>query len=157
MVIKIGADVKTNGAMRGMSRDKGGAAGIAGFLKTVYVHDFMDRGILQPNHLHIVAELAFVRNSVGWYKFIYPSDAYVSDEIIKSRAGLRVLVGNTDAEGRMVMADLLAEAKEDALISQKNFPNISHRLYTVATLTGNGLFYKRSRYSSLWSISCMFR
>ena len=46
-----------------------------------------------------------VRNSVG-------SDAYVADEIIVSRAGKRVRVGNTDAEGRMVMADLLCEMKE---------------------------------------------
>lgn len=45
-----------------------------------------------------------VRNSVG-------SDAYVADEIIRSRAGVRVRVGNTDAEGRMVMADLLCKAK----------------------------------------------
>ncbi len=69
-----GADVKTGGAMRGMSRDKGGAAAVAGFLKTV--------GALQPTTVNVSASLAFVRNSVG-------SDAYVSDEIIVSRAGLR--------------------------------------------------------------------
>ena len=39
--------------------------------------------------------MAMVRNSVG-------SDAYVADEIITSRAGVRLRVGNTDAEGRMV-------------------------------------------------------
>jgi leucyl aminopeptidase len=43
-----------------------------------------------------------VRNSVG-------SDAYVADEIITSRAGVRVRVGNTDAEGRMAMADVLCK------------------------------------------------
>lgn len=40
------------------------------------------------------------------------TEAYVSDEIIVSRAGVRVRIGNTDAEGRMVMADLLCHMKE---------------------------------------------
>lgn len=40
------------------------------------------------------------------------SDCYVADELVVSRAGRRVRVGNTDAEGRMVMVDLLCEMKE---------------------------------------------
>ena len=52
--------------------------------------------------------MAMVRNSVG-------SDAYVADEIITSRAGVRLRVGNTDAEGRMAMVDVLCHAKEKAL------------------------------------------
>lgn len=36
----------------------------------------------------------------------------MADEIITSRAGRRVRVGNTDAEGRMVMADVLCKFKE---------------------------------------------
>jgi hypothetical protein len=39
-------------------------------------------------------------------------DCYVADEIITSRAGVRIRVGNTDAEGRMAMADVLCHAKE---------------------------------------------
>ena len=35
------------------------------------------------------------------------TDSYVADEIITSAAGVRIRVGNTDAEGRMVMADVL--------------------------------------------------
>lgn len=50
-----------------------------------------------------------VRNSVG-------SDAYVADEIITSRAGVRVRVGNTDAEGRMAMADVLCKVYHDNFI-----------------------------------------
>ena len=49
--------------------------------------------------------LCMVRNSVG-------SDCYVADEIITSRAGVRVRVGNTDAEGRMAMADVLCRMKD---------------------------------------------
>lgn len=40
------------------------------------------------------------------------SDCYVADELVVSRAGRRVRVGNTDAEGRMVMVDLLCEMQE---------------------------------------------
>lgn len=41
-----------------------------------------------------------VRNSVG-------ENSYVADEMFTSRAGKRVRVGNTDAEGRMILADVL--------------------------------------------------
>ena len=45
--------------------------------------------------IKVVVALCMVRNSVG-------SNCYVADEIITSRAGVRLRVGNTDAEGRMV-------------------------------------------------------
>ena len=51
--------------------------------------------------------LCMVRNSVG-------SDCYVADEIITSKAGVRVRVNNTDAEGRMAMADVLCNMKDEA-------------------------------------------
>ncbi len=50
-----------------------------------------------------------------FYIFCY-SECYVADEIITSRAGVRVRVGNTDAEGRMVMADLLCKFKEEVCL-----------------------------------------
>ena len=111
-----GADLKTDGAMAGMSRDKGGAAAVAGVLRAV--------AALAPHDVEVIGLLGMVRNSIG-------SDSYVTDEIIASRAGVRVRIGNTDAEGRLVLADLLARARElatgraDAYIS------------TVATLTGH--------------------
>jgi leucyl aminopeptidase len=43
----------------------------------------------------------------------YNPSSYVADEIITSRAEVRIRVGNTDAEGRMVMADVLCKMKED--------------------------------------------
>ena len=61
--------------------------------------------MLKPKHIKVVGLCAYVRNSIG-------NESYVADEIITSRAKKRVRVGNTDAEGRMVMADLLCEAKE---------------------------------------------
>jgi leucyl aminopeptidase len=43
-----------------------------------------------------------VRNSVG-------ENGYVSDEVVVSRTKLRVRIGNTDAEGRMIMGDVLCK------------------------------------------------
>jgi len=40
------------------------------------------------------------------------TEGYVADELVTSRAGVRIRVGNTDAEGRMVMADVLCQMKE---------------------------------------------
>ncbi|MFC4655195.1 MULTISPECIES: M17 family metallopeptidase [Rheinheimera] len=111
-----GADLKTGGAMAGMSRDKGGAAAVAGFLKTV--------ALLKPKGLKVIAEIGAVRNSIG-------ADAFVPDEIIQSHAGVRVRIGNTDAEGRLVLADLLSHLREDAKSA------VNPVLYSIATLTGH--------------------
>lgn len=111
-----GADLKTGGHMAGMSRDKGGAAAVAGFMKTV--------AELAPLGIKVVAEIAAVRNSIG-------SEAFVSDEIITGHSGVRVRIGNTDAEGRLVMADLLSKLREEAL------DEVNPVLFTVATLTGH--------------------
>ena len=113
-----GADLKVGGHMAGMSRDKGGAAAVAGLLYAV-AH-------LRPAGVRLVAELGAVRNSVG-------ADAYVSDEILTSHAGVRVRIGNTDAEGRLVLADLLSHLRERALGEP------DPRLFTVATLTGHAV------------------
>jgi leucyl aminopeptidase len=111
-----GADLKVGGHMAGMSRDKGGAGAVAGFMRTV--------ADLQPKGLKVVASLGVVRNSIG-------ANAFTADEIIKSHAGVCVRIGNTDAEGRMVMADLLSHGRELA----KN--EVAPELMTVATLTGH--------------------
>ena len=111
-----GADLKTGGHMAGMSRDKGGAAAVAGFMKAV--------SELAPVGIKVVAEIAAVRNSIG-------AEAFVADEIITGHSGVRVRIGNTDAEGRLVMADLLSRLREEAL------DEINPSLFTVATLTGH--------------------
>ncbi|KAI9475531.1 MAG: hypothetical protein EXX96DRAFT_573654 [Benjaminiella poitrasii] len=118
-----GADIKCSGHMRDMSRDKCGAAAVAGFFKTI--------ALLNPTKVNVTGGLALVRNSVG-------PDMYVSDEVIVSRNGTRVLVGNTDAEGRMVMTDLLCEFKERVLANQAEYPQPS-LLFTCATLTGHAI------------------
>lgn len=111
-----GADLKIAGAMAGMSRDKGGAAAVAGLMKTI--------SMLKPKGIRIVAELGLVRNSIG-------SEAFVTDEIITSHAGKRVRIGNTDAEGRLVLADLLSHLRLKAVSAVKP------QMFSVATLTGH--------------------
>lgn len=76
--------------------------------------------------MHVIGALCLVRNSVG-------EDSFVADELITSRAGVRVRIGNTDAEGRMIMADALCRMKERAVT--ENLPDV--HLYTIATLTGH--------------------
>ncbi|GAN08030.1 conserved hypothetical protein [Mucor ambiguus] len=122
-----GADIKCSGHMRDMSRDKCGAAAVAGFFKTL--------SMMAPEKVNVSGGLALVRNSVG-------PDMYVSDEVIVARSGKRVLVGNTDAEGRMVMTDLLCEFKEKVLANKKENTAASSApslLFTCATLTGHAI------------------
>ncbi|XP_045473726.1 putative aminopeptidase W07G4.4 [Harmonia axyridis] len=111
-----GADVKAGGVMAGMSRDKCGAAAIAGFFQVLQ--------LLKPDHIRVVGGLSMARNSIG-------SNGYVADELIAARSGKLIRVGNTDAEGRMVMADVLCKFKEMAVDA------VNPHLYTVATLTGH--------------------
>lgn len=113
-----GADIKHGGHMAGMHRDKCGSAFVAGYFQTL--------NILRPQNIKVIGRMAMVRNSVG-------VESYVADEIITSRAGVRVRVGNTDAEGRMAMADPLCEMKE--LASGEVNPHI----FTIATLTGHAI------------------
>lgn len=121
-----GADIKAGGIMAGMHRDKCGSAAVAGFFQIL--------AKLKPKHLKVVGAMAMVRNSVG-------SDCYVADELVVSRAGRRIRVGNTDAEGRMVMVDLLCEMKEQAL------QEVSPHLFTIATLTGHAIRAMGPKYS----------
>ncbi|KAB7500543.1 putative aminopeptidase [Armadillidium nasatum] len=123
-----GADIKAGGVMAGMHRDKCGAAAVAGFMEILKK--------LRPPNIKVIGAMSVVRNSVG-------SDCYVSDEIIVSRAGVRIRVGNTDAEGRMAMADVLCQMKEEAL------KEVNPHLFTIATLTGHCVLTYGESYSAI--------
>ncbi|CAF1143877.1 unnamed protein product [Rotaria sordida] len=111
-----GLDIKAGGIMAGMSYDKCGAANVTGFFKVL--------NELKPKQFKAIGVLAVARNSCG-------EEGYTSDEILTSRSGVRIRVGNTDAEGRMVMADPLCYIKELAL------KEVNPHLFTMATLTGH--------------------
>lgn len=50
--------------------------------------------------VNVVLGLSFVENKLG-------SDAYRTSDVIKSLKGLTVEIGNTDAEGRLILADTM--------------------------------------------------
>jgi len=105
-----GLDLKPDSAMLLMKKDMGGAANVLAL-----AHMVMDRGLKISLRVLIPA----VENSVSGSAF-RPLDVY------RSRKGLTVEIGNTDAEGRLVLADALAFADEEA-------PDL---LIDMGTLTG---------------------
>ena len=118
-----GADIKVGGSMAGMRRDKCGAAAAAGFmLACAEANPDLTEG------LKVIVELGCVRNSIG-------ADAFVADEIITSHAGQRVLIGNTDAEGRLVLADVLSHLR--ARITSDPTAHPRPTVLSLATLTGH--------------------
>jgi leucyl aminopeptidase len=105
-----GYDLKPSSAMLHMKKDMGGAAILLGLASAIM-------SLNLPVKLQL--RIGCVENSVSGHA-MRPSD------ILQTRSGLTVEVGNTDAEGRLVLCDLLAEACEDS-------PNW---LIDAATLTG---------------------
>ncbi|MDQ1079033.1 M17 family metallopeptidase [Pseudoroseomonas cervicalis] len=87
-----GLDLKSAEGMRRMKKDMGGAAMLMGLARMV-----MESGL----RLRLLLAVGCVENAVSGTA-MRPSD------VIRTRAGLSVEIGNTDAEGRLVLADLLA-------------------------------------------------
>ena len=92
-----GLDIKPDSAMLNMKKDMGGAA-----TALALAHMVMARGL----KLRLRVLIPAVENSVSGKSF-RPRDVYTS------RKGLTVEIGNTDAEGRLVLADALALADAD--------------------------------------------
>jgi len=105
-----GLDIKPSSGMILMKKDMGGAA-----LALALARMLMDADA--PIQLRLL--IPAVENSIS-------GRSYRPSDILRSRAGLTVEIGNTDAEGRLVLADALHEAdrEEPAL------------LVDLATLTG---------------------
>jgi len=105
-----GLDLKPAAGMLLMKKDMGGAACALGLADLI-----MRLGV--PVQLRVL--IPAVENSVG-------GAAYRPGDVLRSRKGLTVEIGNTDAEGRLVLADALAEADVEQ-------PDL---LIDLATLTG---------------------
>lgn len=105
-----GLDIKPSGAMLTMKKDMGGAAQALGVAQMV-----MQAGLRVRLRVLIPA----VENAIS-------GSAFRPLDVLRSRKGLTVEIGNTDAEGRLVLADALdaASAETPAL------------LVDFATLTG---------------------
>ena len=92
-----GLDIKSADGMRLMKKDMGGGA-----------HALALAGLVMARRLKVRLHLLVpaVENAVS-------AAAFRPGDILKSRKGLSVEVGNTDAEGRLILADALARAGED--------------------------------------------
>lgn len=107
-----GLDIKPSSAMRNMKKDMGGAAAVAALCLWVdqvnypYPCDFY---------------LGLAENSLG-------SKSYRPGDIYKAKNGLTIEIHNTDAEGRLVLADVMTAAIENSKDAKC--------LIDVATLTG---------------------
>ncbi|MBM3618123.1 MAG: leucyl aminopeptidase family protein [Alphaproteobacteria bacterium] len=98
-----GLDIKPSGGMLLMKKDMGGAATVLGLAHAIMA-------LKLPVRLRVL--IPAVENSIS-------ANAFRPMDIITSRKGLTVEIGNTDAEGRLILSDALAEAdteKPDLLI-----------------------------------------
>lgn len=105
-----GLDIKPAAGMRNMKKDMGGAAHALALGRLV-----MQAGL----DVRLVVLVAAVENAIS-------ADAFRPGDILSSRKGLTIEIGNTDAEGRLILADALARASEHA-------PDLT---LDFATLTG---------------------
>jgi leucyl aminopeptidase len=105
-----GLDIKPSSGMLLMKKDMGGASNVLGLAELIMAAKLKLRlRVLVPT----------VENSIA-------GNAFRPGDVFKSRKGLTVEIGNTDAEGRLILCDALALADEEA-------PEL---LIDMATLTG---------------------
>ena len=109
-----GLDLKPSRAMEMMKKDMGGAAHVLGLAAAI-----MQTGL----RVRLRVVIAAAENAVSQAS-MRPMD------VIDTKAGIKVEVGNTDAEGRLVLADLLYHACHDTRHGTPDF------LLDFATLTG---------------------
>ncbi|MFO1192064.1 MAG: leucyl aminopeptidase family protein [Rhodoferax sp.] len=105
-----GLDIKPPEGMRQMKKDMGGAAHALGLAALVMA-------LKLPVRLQVL--LPLVENAIS-------GNAYRPGDVFKTRKGLHIEIGNTDAEGRVILCDALAYAAE-------GHPEL---IIDLATLTG---------------------
>ncbi|MDN7243606.1 leucyl aminopeptidase [Planococcus sp. N028] len=105
-----GYSLKTKDGIVGMKGDMGGAAAVLGAMKVI--------GELKPEK-NVVAVIASTDNMVS-------GNAFKPDDVITSLSGKTIEILNTDAEGRLVLADSVTYAKQLG----------ATHIVDVATLTG---------------------
>ena len=105
-----GLDIKPAAGMLLMKKDMGGAANVLGL-----AHAIIDAKL----KVRLRVLVPIVENAIS-------GNAFRPGDILRSRKGITVEIGNTDAEGRLILADALALADEEA-------PDL---LLDMATLTG---------------------
>jgi leucyl aminopeptidase len=121
-----GLSLKVNNGMVGMKRDKDGGCAVLGAMHAIAT-------VVKPQR-RVVALLASAENSIS-------DEAYRPDDVLRFRNGVTVEVTNTDAEGRLVLADALCWACE--------IENPA-AIIDLATLTGGVVTALGSTYAGFW-------
>lgn len=120
-----GLDIKPSAGMRLMKKDMGGAAQVIGLAQWIMMRRL-------PIRLQVL--IPAVENSIG-------PDAFRPGDVLTMRNGLTVEIDNTDAEGRLILADALVKACEDK-------PDL---IIDFATLTGAARTAVGTEISALFS------
>jgi leucyl aminopeptidase len=121
-----GLSLKINNGMVGMKRDKDGGCAVLGAMHAIAT-------VIKPR-VRVVALLAAAENSIS-------DEAYRPDDVLRYRNNVTVEVTNTDAEGRLVLADALCWACE------KENPS---SIIDLATLTGGVVVALGSTYCGMF-------
>ncbi|MFG0258391.1 MAG: leucyl aminopeptidase family protein [Phycisphaerales bacterium JB043] len=121
-----GLSIKPTSGMKGMKADKDGGCAVLGAMQAI-------ADVIQPSR-PVVGLLVAAENSIS-------DEAYRPDDVLTFRNGVTVEVTNTDAEGRLVLADGLCWACE------KENPSC---IVDMATLTGGVVVALGSTYAGLW-------
>ncbi len=121
-----GLSIKVGGGMVGMKRDKDGGCGVMGAMLAI-------AKTIKPK-VPVVALLCSAENAIS-------DEAYRPDDVLTFRNGVTVEVTNTDAEGRLVLADGLCWACD------KEKPAA---IVDVATLTGGVVVALGSTFAGMW-------
>ena len=123
-----GLSLKPSNSMKGMKRDMGGAAAAFGaFLALAKLFR------TSPSTIHCV--LCLAENSLG-------SRSYRNDDIVRLYSGKTVEINNTDAEGRLLLADGVVYAAKDLK---------ANVIVDIATLTGAAAVASGKLHASIMS------
>jgi leucyl aminopeptidase len=132
-----GYDLKTSASMLRMKKDMGGAAISMGLAQMIMAADWPIR---------LTMSIGCVENSVSGHA-MRPSD------VIPTRRGLHVEIGNTDCEGRLVLADLLAEASDSGPDMLIDFATLTGAARTALGPDMPALFCHDDRWAAQWMIA----
>lgn len=121
-----GLNIKTGNHMRWMKYDMSGAAIVASTLFAIVENNLP---------INAVAVMPLVTNLVG-------SNGIRPDDVIVSYSGKTVEIDNTDAEGRLILADAISYTCKNLDVSE---------IYNIATLTGAMIYALGETYTGVWS------
>lgn len=121
-----GLNIKTGNYMRWMKYDMSGAAIVGSLIHSLAINKIKT---------NVVVAMPLVLNLAG-------SSSYRPDDVLLAHNGLSVEIDNTDAEGRLIMADSLSYLAKECKATE---------IYDIATLTGAMIYALGDTYTGVWT------